>query len=324
MSSPSNTPWTTDLAAVLTHLRSDDSWFAKRMEFATCEDALEIRDLYDAVLLRAVPDPATGVWHTSAWALPTQADEDTTRLTLAVLAANPGTPTVTLTITGPSPFPAGLAGLFDDWPDEVADFAADAAANVATELRHVIIEARKTIDFATVLRRFPSLQIVSAGGACPFQSEGTLQGHPYYFRYRHGYASLSVGGEDCVGSPLWHAGEELTDQDDGWLSFEEFTNVFTRLASRLERAPFRYEFAELDEAGQPLFHTNPNGTFPRTWPGWGHTPEEAYEAAATRWHPEVHLWQHYEQEAAALSDSPVEADTRVFPEVDPDFRPVTD
>lgn len=43
------------------------------------------------------------------------------------------------------------------------------------------------------------LDVDYMGGACPTQSEGRIQGVPFYYRARHGSWSLSIG-EDPVGN----------------------------------------------------------------------------------------------------------------------------
>ncbi len=70
-------------------------------------------------------------------------------------------------------------------------------------------------------------------GGCPVQIEGTLvDGHHFYFRYRHGYASLGVGPtEDAAIRDPDAAGMEY---GDGWVgvfeSAAERNSVFSQLA----------------------------------------------------------------------------------------------
>ncbi|MGI5292920.1 hypothetical protein ACQEVF_57750 [Nonomuraea polychroma] len=44
----------------------------------------------------------------------------------------------------------------------------------------------------------PGLTLTRAGGHCPFQARGTLNGLPLYFRLRFGHASLTVGDRNAA------------------------------------------------------------------------------------------------------------------------------
>ncbi|MFS0885231.1 hypothetical protein [Aeromicrobium sp. 179-A 4D2 NHS] len=95
--------------------------------------------------------------------------------------------------------------------------------------------------WAALSAAIPGLLVESAGGACPYQSEGTIKGYPYYFRYRSGHASLKIGmpgtkpyGWDTV---LWDASKQHGDDYDGFLEPEEFANLMIELVPQLERAP---------------------------------------------------------------------------------------
>jgi hypothetical protein len=63
----------------------------------------------------------------------------------------------------------------------------------------------------------------TAGGACPFQAEGTIDGAEFYFRYRRGHATLSASDKTV--------GESFGDALDGFLDDAEFAALFTRLAA---------------------------------------------------------------------------------------------
>lgn len=105
----------------------------------------------------------------------------------------------------------------------------------------------------------PGLLVESAGGACPYQSEGTIKGYPYYFRYRNGSASLKIGmpgtkpyGWDTV---LWDASKNHGDDYDGFLEPEEFANLMIELVPHLSRSPRTWQFTankiKFDDNSQP-------------------------------------------------------------------------
>jgi len=91
-------------------------------------------------------------------------------------------------------------------------------------------------DWSALEGRFPSLSIQSYGGACPLQSEGEIFGMPYYFRFRHGHATLSLSYDDnkIYLEPTYRAGVSFGDDLLGTLSDEEFIEIFTKLASEIE------------------------------------------------------------------------------------------
>lgn len=69
--------------------------------------------------------------------------------------------------------------------------------------------------------------ISEQGGACPYQAEGTILGQHFYFRFRHDYASLTVGEADQVGI------DGITgDPYGGVLSDDEFEKLFRKLLKR--------------------------------------------------------------------------------------------
>lgn len=49
-----------------------------------------------------------------------------------------------------------------------------------------------------------SLKIDFLGGNCPVQSQGTINGDPYYFRARGEHWSVGIGGGDPVSEPEWY------------------------------------------------------------------------------------------------------------------------
>lgn len=52
-----------------------------------------------------------------------------------------------------------------------------------------------------------TLHIEWLGGNCPVQSEGTVDGKPFYFRARGEHWSMGIGGEP-VGEPEWYRERE--------------------------------------------------------------------------------------------------------------------
>jgi len=85
-------------------------------------------------------------------------------------------------------------------------------------------------DVVAVLRREGWVAEVTCSAA-PVQVEGRLPGgRPFYFRARHGEATLAVGGDDPADIPEWERSErhEMASHlppDDG-------ENIIRRLASR--------------------------------------------------------------------------------------------
>lgn len=78
-----------------------------------------------------------------------------------------------------------------------------------------------------------------SGGACPFQATGTVGGESFYFRIRHGSASLEVGS---------HYRESLNaniarwDYADGAIDYSTFEEMFTELIAsyRPKKTPVGY------------------------------------------------------------------------------------
>jgi len=60
------------------------------------------------------------------------------------------------------------------------------------------------------------VRVTDWGGACPFQAEGFIGNEPFYFRFRHGYASLTFRGETESFNP------EPGRMADGSCSYNEF------------------------------------------------------------------------------------------------------
>lgn len=107
--------------------------------------------------------------------------------------------------------------------------------------RHQIVEFAHSVALSSVERtlrqEFPGLRLTSAGGVVPFQAEGTLDGDPFYFRYRHDEARLGVGG-DPVAHPLFESsvpdGGEFFDELPG---LDAFVEAMRYLVPRLAPVP---------------------------------------------------------------------------------------
>ena len=68
----------------------------------------------------------------------------------------------------------------------------------------------------------PEITTTLIGGNCPVQAEGTINGHEFYFRARGDSWSLSVGGPDVVGHPVWYYEQPYGEWPDaGWMSVDE-------------------------------------------------------------------------------------------------------
>ena len=91
-----------------------------------------------------------------------------------------------------------------------------------------------------------TIEIAWIGGNCPVQAEGTIAGQPFYFRARGEHWSLSVGGEDVVGAPLWYYEEGYGDgpYDAGWIP-EDKAREFIAAAAQ------RFLAAEAATRGEP-------------------------------------------------------------------------
>ncbi|MGV8847693.1 hypothetical protein [Tessaracoccus sp.] len=170
-------------------------------------------------------------------------------------------------------------------------------------------------------RAIPGLTLDTAGGACPFQAEGTLHGLPFYFRYRSAHATLSLCAPDAEEfdyfAPLYLAGMDFGEEYDGFLSDEQFQGLFADLVRQLVRAPRLWEFTGAqvgDLAGCPT------GT-PRTYGAWGHTPQEAYATLTAKpgmWVESLGEWDDHVT-AMALDPATITVDDRVWPDPEPAF-----
>lgn len=211
--------------------------------------------------------------------------------------------------------------------------------------------------FRDLSARIPGLLVHSAGEMMPFQSDGTLCGLPYYFRFRSGHASLRLSHPDTNGSSFEHlysAGMGYGDEYAGALTRAEFCDLMVALVPQLERAPFLWEFAGVKvriedianpgagirhtgrpERGQRPARVDPAARKPpvlqftatdvvEVYRAWGRTPAEA---RARLHEPSTYLVEHgwsVEDQSEcdrlkAIDSTPLNADLRVYPSSEPVF-----
>lgn len=169
-----------------------------------------------------------------------------------------------------------------------------------------------------LMAEYPYLTIQYAGNGYPFQAGGAIHNQGFYFRFRHNYASLRVGG-DLHFKALYAASAEYGEgEDQGWLEPEEFVVLMRMLIPRLERAEIFWEFPGI--VGEDIGPRKAGE--PDTYGDWGHTPEHAW----CRLHePSGFLLAHgFDEErqrqmraAQQLRPQTVTVDDRVFPDPDP-------
>lgn len=87
--------------------------------------------------------------------------------------------------------------------------------------------------------KFDGITFLSAGGACPVQAQGSYQDMEFYFRYRHGEASLGWGA-DPIRLPEYEDVLPYGDTFDGYMTVEEFEDVFSNLMYNLIRQKAGY------------------------------------------------------------------------------------
>ena len=179
------------------------------------------------------------------------------------------------------------------------------------------------------LKQFvPTLIIKSAGGLCPFQAEGYIFNLPFYYRERHGWASLELGEEEALngysGDSLFSSGIEVEEfrSGPGWIS------TLLTLIEKLEKSDFLYYFS-----GNEVKWEDPNdvntayivGDYKLGYPGRGANPEEAYRNSIGIWEFLVERgWKPEDvQKLVDLQDIkpvPKNEDRRIFPNPIPEFK----
>jgi hypothetical protein len=82
------------------------------------------------------------------------------------------------------------------------------------------------------LEKDSGIVISMIGGNCPVQSEGTIDGQPYYFRARGSHISIGIGGS-VVSSPNWYYEEIYGDGpfDAGWIEEDEAREFIEKAAN---------------------------------------------------------------------------------------------
>lgn len=188
--------------------------------------------------------------------------------------------------------------------------------------------AQELGDWDWLEKMVPGLVISSAGGLCPFQAEGLLQGYPFYYRERHGDAELRLAPKDTTGhyllyESLWSSTEEVEEFRNG----PDWVGTLLRLIEKLEKTPYLYEFpAKKLEFSDPSDHRTAFATDEmETVFGWGHSVDEAWNDAQK---PSEYLlsrgWSiddlKHEWDLRDPSPVPLHLDQRFYPESFPNFE----
>lgn len=198
-----------------------------------------------------------------------------------------------------------------------------------------VLHATDPGAFRDLSARIPGLLVTSAGGAFPFQSEGTLHGYPYYFRYRHGHAELQVhehGTTPMSSARLYETSLAYGDEHGGTLDRDEFLFLMIAMVPMLCRARWLWEFAgvrvnihDTDPEGEQVNLVFTATDTREVYRAWGYTPEEAW----MRLHePSPYLlergWSAETQaemyRLRAIAPTPLNSDTRNFPDPEPTFE----
>lgn len=187
--------------------------------------------------------------------------------------------------------------------------------------------AQDPAQFELLRELYPAIHVYSAGGLFPFQAEGLIDGHPFYYRSEWGSASLRVGTPDgekpyLGASIMWSANMDIPEDNER----EKFQLYLLQLVTKLRRAPFLYEFEgfKVEWLKDQDWHWSINRNERETRPSWGYDPQEAY---AELFQPSAYLLEKgFSEEnqlrmktACEFNPVPVNVDDRVFPEVDPPF-----
>lgn len=187
--------------------------------------------------------------------------------------------------------------------------------------------AQDTSDWKWLDEFIPGIVIHSAGGICPFQAEGFIKGHPFYYRERGGVASLLVTGEDdstpySMADALWGSSEDVDEfrNGPGWIS------TLINLVEKLEKTPFLYSFSarRIEFEDNNDLNSMYSTDFEDVVYGWGYSPEEALESIQrTSEYLTLNGWSEESQkryhELQKISSIPLNYDNRgEIP--DPDFE----
>jgi len=131
----------------------------------------------------------------------------------------------------------------------------------------------------------PGITVEEASGIVPFQAWGewNIEGFRYYYRERHGSATLDVGkirengnSSQVVPESYYFASADVEEFRGG----ENWVETFLNLAEKLKKSKFLYEFPCLNvEFADPNDHRTAYTNFsqPDTIQGWGSSVREAFD-----------------------------------------------
>lgn len=229
------------------------------------------------------------------------------------------TPWILLFKNGTTWFARGYVGVFNSI--EESDLIVPTVSlgeepkPIFSEFWSIFIPLQQHVFTLPVLRKVKDVTFTQVGGMFPFQAEGTLAGHPFYFRYRSGSVSLRVGGEDVVGEPLYISGMNYGGEYGGDLSREQFAEVFPQMVASLERQLPLWQFQGTYVSGSMAGRTSHAAYH-------ADTPEEAWKAIHTVPEGWAYGAEQWEKSVREMGLNPVPLSTedkRTFPAKDPDF-----
>lgn len=191
--------------------------------------------------------------------------------------------------------------------------------------------AKPTSMFHWAQEYIPGLIVYSAGGFFPYQAEGLINGHPFYYRSEQGSAQVRIGVPNGEVPYLWdeaHWGASVDDFEGS--AHDTFIQAMTMLLPKLERPGYYYEFECLDyeftgTTNSWGWEIHPDGT-PRYQGAHGNTAEEAFENVmkpseyftSNGFAPERQVEFKKALQMDVSRHKPVTA--RVYPEVEPVFH----
>jgi len=177
----------------------------------------------------------------------------------------------------------------------------------------------------------PGILFHSLGGLVPFQADGTWGPYEFYYRERHGHATLRltpIATFPGAWNALYSAKADAPEfaGTTGWLT------RFLELWEQLSVAPFLYKFQARDVnirktgEGENATRELVFGEGFTEVAGWGFTAEEARSDALSvvPFYEEQFGWtpglQEARFEAMEVAELPLNSDERVFPEEQPRFE----
>lgn len=221
------------------------SEYYERRAIAEDDTSIRVMDLARGVLLHAVE--TSGSIIIRSWALPTEQPMVDHGRQLLLEVAGTQEPLRTDSFAIPDIITAHThAHGADGTVSPLAEL-------VASLLEEHCFAVRSDLQRARFASCGQDLVLFHAGGHIPFQAEGTWLGYLFYFRFRSGAVSLSIGApapeNAAIANPLWYAEDDIPD--DLVFTFEMFLHQFARLSRQLKPAEFLYKFQLPD--GQPAF-----------------------------------------------------------------------